>query len=154
MGFPSSLVVKNLPANAGDASSIPGSGRSSGEGNGSPLPYYCLKNPMDRGAWRSTTPGVAKRWTRLSNWAHTRLCTQGLPDRDTLTCTKLPPKCPQRIGQTGKISGLISRFLVTKLLLWNHCKLLAINKRLSLFFIWLLLNWSIVLECICLLLTT
>ena len=67
MGFPGSSMVKNLPANAGDASSIPVSGRSSGEGNGNPLPYYCLKNPMDRGAWQSTVPEVAKRQTRLSN---------------------------------------------------------------------------------------
>ena len=47
------LVVKNLPANAGDTrdtGSVPGSGRSSGEGNGNPLQYSCLENPMDRGA--------------------------------------------------------------------------------------------------------
>ena len=52
-GSPGALVVKNLPANAGgirDASSIPGSGRSPGEGNGNPLQYSCLKNPVDRGA--------------------------------------------------------------------------------------------------------
>jgi len=44
-------VVKNLPANAGDAGSIPGLGKSPGEGNGNPLQYSCLKNPMDRAAW-------------------------------------------------------------------------------------------------------
>ena len=44
-------VVKNLPASAGDARSIRGSGRSPGEGNGNPLQYSCLENPMDRGAW-------------------------------------------------------------------------------------------------------
>ena len=44
-------VVKNLPANTGDASLIPGSGRSPGEGNDNPLQYSCLGNPMDRGAW-------------------------------------------------------------------------------------------------------
>jgi len=44
------LVVKNLPANAGDTDSIPGSGRSPGEGNGNPLQYYCPENSMDRGA--------------------------------------------------------------------------------------------------------
>ena len=53
MGFPSGSVVKNLPANTGDADSIPGSGRSSGEGNGNPLQYSCLGNPMDRGAWQA-----------------------------------------------------------------------------------------------------
>ena len=55
------LVVKNLPGNAADvrdAGSIPGSGRSPGEGNGNPLPYSCLENPMDRGAWRATVYGV------------------------------------------------------------------------------------------------
>ena len=50
MGFPSSIVVKNLPANAGDMGSIPGSGRSPGGGNGNPLQYSCLDNPMDREA--------------------------------------------------------------------------------------------------------
>ena len=53
-GFPGDSVVKNLPANAGDAGnmgSIPGSGRSPGEGNGNRPQYSCLKNPMDRGAW-------------------------------------------------------------------------------------------------------
>ena len=53
MGFPGGSVVKNLPATAGDAEelgSIPGSGRSSEGGNGNPLQYSCLANPMDRGA--------------------------------------------------------------------------------------------------------
>ena len=45
-------MVKNLPANAGDAGSIPEWGRSPGKGNGNPLQYSCLENPMDRGAWR------------------------------------------------------------------------------------------------------
>ena len=44
-------TVKHLAYNAGDVGSIPGSGRSSGEGNGNPLQYYCLENPTDRGAW-------------------------------------------------------------------------------------------------------
>ena len=50
-GFPGGSMVKNPPANAGDMRSIPGSGRSPGEGNGNPLEYPCLGNPMDRGAW-------------------------------------------------------------------------------------------------------
>ena len=45
---------------AGDTGSIPGSGRSSGEGNGSPLHYSCLENPMDRGAWQATVNGIAR----------------------------------------------------------------------------------------------
>ena len=50
---------------------IPGSGRSPGEGNGSPLQYSCLKNSMDRGAWKATVHGVKKSWTRLSNYTFT-----------------------------------------------------------------------------------
>ena len=58
--FPSSSVVKNLPANAGDVGLIPGSGRSLGEGNGNPLQYSCLGNLKDRRAWQITVHGVAK----------------------------------------------------------------------------------------------
>ena len=56
-------MVKNLPANSDDtrdAGSIPGSGRSPGEGNGNPLQYSCLENPMDGGAWRATVHSIAK----------------------------------------------------------------------------------------------
>ena len=60
MGFPDGSVVKNLPADAGDAGSIPGSGRSTGEGNANPLQYSCLGDPMDRGAWWATVLGVVK----------------------------------------------------------------------------------------------
>ena len=49
-------MVKNLPANAGDKGLIPGSGRSPGEGNGNPLQYSCLGNPMNREAWWATHP--------------------------------------------------------------------------------------------------
>ena len=68
MGFSGRALVKNMPSNAGgtrDAGSNPGSGRSSGVGNGNPLQYSCLENPMDRGAWRDTVHRVAKSWTRL-----------------------------------------------------------------------------------------
>ena len=54
--------------NVGDLGSIPGSGRSPGEGNVNPLQYYCLENPMDRGAWKATAHGVAKSRTRLSDF--------------------------------------------------------------------------------------
>ena len=53
-------VVKNLPANVGVAGSIPGLGRSPGEGNGNPLQYSYLGNPMDRGVWWATVHGAAK----------------------------------------------------------------------------------------------
>jgi len=62
------LVVKNPSANAGDVrdkSSIPGLGRSPGEGNGNPLQYSCVENPMDRGAWRATVHRVRQSWARL-----------------------------------------------------------------------------------------
>ena len=49
MGFPGGSMVKNLPANAGDAGLIPGLGRSPGKGNDNPLQYFCLENPVDRG---------------------------------------------------------------------------------------------------------
>ena len=57
--IPGGSVVKNSPANAGDMGSIPGSGRSPGEGNGYLLQYSCLQNPMDREAWRAIIHGVA-----------------------------------------------------------------------------------------------
>ena len=53
-------MVKSLPANAGDVGLIPVSRRSPGVGNGNPLQYSCLENPMDRGAWRATIHRVAK----------------------------------------------------------------------------------------------
>ena len=62
------LVVKKLPANAGDLRdmrSIPGSGRSSEGGHGNPLQYSCLENPMDRGAWQSVVHGVSQSQTPL-----------------------------------------------------------------------------------------
>ena len=56
---------KELASNAGDLGWTPGLGRSPGEGNGNPLQYPCLENPMDRGAWWATVHGVAKCWSRL-----------------------------------------------------------------------------------------
>ena len=72
LGFPDGSVVKNPPANAGDAGdvdSIPGTGRSLGGGNGNPLLYSCLENPMGRGAWWATVHGVTKIQARLSKHA-------------------------------------------------------------------------------------
>ena len=60
MGFPCSSVSKESACSAGDPGSIPGLGRSPGEGNGNPLQYPCLENLMDRGAWRAAVHGVAK----------------------------------------------------------------------------------------------
>ena len=54
--------------NAGDSGSIPGLGRSPGEGNGNPLQYSCLENSMDRGAWQANDHGVTKSWTQMSDF--------------------------------------------------------------------------------------
>ena len=61
--FPGGSVVKNPPAHAGNVGSISGSGKSPGEGNGNPLQYSYLGNPMDRGAWQATVHRVAKSRT-------------------------------------------------------------------------------------------
>jgi len=63
LGFPGGAAVMNLPVNTEDTrdeGSNPGLGRSLGEGNGNPLQYYCLGNPMDRGDWRARVHGVVK----------------------------------------------------------------------------------------------
>ena len=68
MGSPGAVVVKNPPANAGDAGntgSTPGLERSPGGGNGTPLQYSCLGNPIDRGAWWATVHGVAESDTTV-----------------------------------------------------------------------------------------
>ena len=59
--------LQESACDAGDQGSIPGSGRSSGEGNGNPPQCSCLENPMDRGAWQATVHGVTKSQTQLSN---------------------------------------------------------------------------------------
>ena len=66
-------LVKRLAYNAEDLGSIPGSGRSSGEGNDNPLQYSCLENPVDRGAWWATVHGVIKNRTRLGDFTFTFL---------------------------------------------------------------------------------
>ena len=63
--------LKRLACNAGDPGSISGSGRSPGEGNGNPLQYSCLENPMDGGAWWATVHKVAKSRIRLSDFTFT-----------------------------------------------------------------------------------
>ena len=66
-GLPRWHSGKESPCNAGDAGSTPGSGRASGGGNGNPLQYSCLENPVDRGAYQATIHGVAKSQTHLSD---------------------------------------------------------------------------------------
>ena len=67
MGFPADSDGKESTCNAGDQGSIPGSGRSPGEGNVNPLQYSGLENPMDRGAWLAIVYGVEKSQTQLSD---------------------------------------------------------------------------------------
>ena len=69
--FPGGSDGKASAYNAGDPGSIPGLGRSPGEGNGNPLESSCLGNPMDGGAWWATVHGVAKSWTGLSDFTFT-----------------------------------------------------------------------------------
>ena len=61
MGFPGGSDSKESACNTGDLGSIPGSGRSPGEGNGNPPQYSCLENPMDGGAWKAPVPGITKQ---------------------------------------------------------------------------------------------
>ena len=71
MGFPGGSEVKASACNAGDLGSIPGSERAPGEGNGNPLQYSCLENPMDGGAWWATVHGITKSQTRVSKFTFT-----------------------------------------------------------------------------------
>ena len=92
-GFPGGSEVKASTCNAGDLGSIPGSGRSPGEGNGNPLQDSCLENSMDRGAWWATVHGVAKSQTRLSDFTFTSLSKEKvLHAYFTLTASHLFPE--------------------------------------------------------------
>ena len=71
MSFPGGSEVKVSACNVGDLGSTPGSGRFPGEGNGTPLQYSCLENPIDGGAWWATVHGVTKSQTRLSDFTFT-----------------------------------------------------------------------------------
>ena len=107
-------MVKNLPAYAGDLGSIPGWGRSPGGGHGNPLQDSCLENPMDRGSRWSTVHGVAKSWTRLSNFQfhrghshsyHARLC--------SLFYSHLDPnqRVPRLLTSLSRVYSLINASL-------------------------------------------
>ena len=103
IGFPGG-TVKNPPANAGDArdvGSTSASGRSPGGGNGKPLQYSCLENPMVRGAWWATVHGVAKSWTQLK-----RLCCYRLVgvERNLLVVHRICFKEHARASMLGNFS--------------------------------------------------
>ena len=87
------LVVKNLPANAGDTRdvrSIPGLGRSPGVGNGNLLQYSCLENSVDRRAWWATVQGMSKSQTQLSDWTHTHTHIRSLSGFIIIIFSRLP----------------------------------------------------------------
>ena len=85
MGFPGGLMVKNLPAMQETwVGTIHGLGRSPGEGNGNPLQYSCLENPMDRGDWRTTVHGVAE--SDVTEWLTFPLAFIYSPTEDYLSC--------------------------------------------------------------------
>ena len=79
-GFPGGSEVKASACNEGDLGSIPGSGRSPGEGNGNPIQYSWLANPMDGGAWWATVHGVAKSRTRLSDFTFFQTFLEGMKE--------------------------------------------------------------------------
>ena len=87
LGFPGGSDGNKSACNEGDPSLFPGSGRSPGGGDGNPLQYSCLENPMDRGAWCTAVHGITKSWTQLTK--HTCMlsyeCADILPD-DIIIC--------------------------------------------------------------------
>ena len=100
--FPGGSDGKTSAYNAGDLGSIPGSERSPGEGNGNPLQYSCLENPMDGGAWLAAVHGVAKSRTRLSDFTLTikRLSTAQMEKAINPSTSFCPAGLPLRVMRT------------------------------------------------------
>ena len=125
MGFPGGSEVKASACIVGDLGSIPGSGRSPGEGNGNPLQYSCLENPMDGRAWWATVHRVTKSRTRLndltlsrSKWIHLHDLAKGttcVPPgfKDTWVC--VPIYSYHRCYTSEKAMALHSRTLAWKI---------------------------------------
>ena len=109
-GFSGGTVVKNLPANAGDLGSIPGSGRLLGGGHGNPLQYSCLENPMDRGSGRLQSMECTKSQTWLSTHTHTHTDIKAKP-------TKLHKLFVNNCNWSCKKSGC----LLSKDWVWHSC---------------------------------
>ena len=93
--------IKESACNVGDLRSIPGLGSSPGEGNGNPLQYSCLENPMDGGAWQATVHRVAKSRTRLSDVTSLHFFPGGTSGKEK----KNPPANTGDIGEEGLIPG-------------------------------------------------
>ena len=94
-------MVKSLPANAQDTGLSPGSGRSPGGGNGNPLQYSCLRNPLDRGNWQATVHGVAKSQTGLSN----RACTINIMCLNHPETIPPHPQSVEKLSSANPVSG-------------------------------------------------
>ena len=102
-GFPGGSEVKASACNVGDLGSIPGSGRSSGDGNGNPLQYSCPESPMDGGAWWAAVHGVARSRTRLSNFTltfHFHALEEEMATHSSVLAWRIPG--------TGEPGGLLS----------------------------------------------
>ena len=103
LGFSGGSDSKVSVCNAGDPGLIPGSGRSPGEGNGNPLQYSCLENPMDGGAWWAAVHGVAKSQTRLNDFTftfHFHALEKEMATHSSVLAWRIPG--------TGKSGGLLS----------------------------------------------
>ena len=97
-------MVNNLPANAGDADSVPGLERSPARGNGNPLQYSCLENSMDRGAWWAAVHGVSKQ---LDTTEHMYLLSPSLfPSLDGITAQEMSEDGRESVGQELLFWGL------------------------------------------------
>ena len=127
-GLPRWLSGEEFACQSGDLDSIPGSGRSPGEGNGNPLQYSCLENPMDREAWRGTVHGVAKSqvwWSSTHTHTHTHTCSSPSWRHQTLSTAKAAPtSLPLRFyyNSTG-------RWSCDSAAGWHCCSLEARNQR-------------------------
>ena len=104
MGFPHSSIGKESACNAEDSGLTPGSGRSPGEGNGNPLQYSCLENPMERGAWQATLHGVTKSQTRLRDFTFS-LSQSFFNDYLAGYCKEKPPSSPQILNFLLSFTG-------------------------------------------------
>ena len=137
LDFPGGSDGKASAYNAGDPGSVPGLGRTLGEGNGNPLQYSCLENPMDRGSWQATVSGVTKSWTRLSSLTDFTFTGQLLPDTPFFRgrmWSQIAPSCASRRWlPTQSLSWFVSlsssMFFSLKYLLWLFLKITVSNAR-------------------------
>ena len=121
-GFPVGSDSRESVCNAGDPGSIPGVGRSPGEGNGNPLQYSCLENPMDRGTWQLYTDhGVGKNQTLLSDWSTTIVIWGGNVTWWFREVGFLRHNSNKQINTIIKNNGG-SKSIDEELLPWNYCE--------------------------------